>query len=94
MATLEDAIKMREKFAAQQSFEIPDADMQSFRDSIVDPTGLMPFMKEQINVFDDLSHQVEFLQISLQEQIKKFDNYKSAQETKQANDDAQRILDA
>lgn len=53
----------------QNFFELPQETLDTMHESIADPTGLKPFMNEQIEQYDILIKQMDMLQASLQEQF-------------------------
>lgn len=67
--TLEESLEVFNRIANSGSLELPQETLDAIRDCIADPTGLRPFMREQIEQSDELSEQVSVLQNSLEEQI-------------------------
>lgn len=61
--------KIYDRAANRGSFKLSDDMVQAIQDCVSDPTGLKPFMREQLEQIEDLYKQLEDVNQKLQTQI-------------------------
>ena len=82
--TFKDSIDLSNRFAGLDSFRLSDEDKKALRRSLSDPTGLKPFLEQQIEQNDTHTEQIEHLKVALQKQIEQNDTHTQQIEQLQA----------
>lgn len=91
--TFKDSIDLHNRVAELDSFRLSDEDKEALHRSLSDPTGLKPFLEQQIEQNDQHTEQIEHLKSALQKQIEQNDTHTQQIEQLQAALQKQ-ILDA
>lgn len=91
--TFKDSIDLHNRVAELDSFRLSDEDKEALHRSLSDPTGLKPFLEQQIEQNDQHTEQIEHLKSALQKQIEQNDTHTRQIEQLQAALQKQ-ILDA
>ena len=91
--TFKDSIDFHNRVAELDSFRLSDEDKEALHRSLSDPTGLKPFLEQQIEQNDQHTEQIEHLKAALQKQIEQNDTHTQQIEQLQAALQKQ-ILDA
>lgn len=73
--TFKDSIDLHNRVAELDSFRLSDEDKEALHRSLSDPTGLKPFLEQQIEQNDQHTEQIEHLKAALQKQIEQNDTH-------------------
>lgn len=82
--TFKDSIDLHNRVAELDSFRLSDEDKEALHRSLSDPTGLKPFLEQQIEQNDQHTEQIEHLKAALQKQIEQNDTHTQQIEQLQA----------
>lgn len=82
--TFKDSIDFHNRVAELDSFRLSDEDKEALHRSLSDPTGLKPFLEQQIEQNDQHTEQIEHLKAALQKQIEQNDTHTQQIEQLQA----------
>lgn len=82
--TFKDSIDFHNRVAELDSFRLSDEDKEALHRSLSDPTGLRPFLEQQIEQNDQHTEQIEHLKAALQKQIEQNDTHTQQIEQLQA----------
>ena len=73
--TFKDSIDLHNRVAELDSFRLSDEEKEALHRSLSDPTGLKPFLEQQIEQNDQHTEQIEHLKAALQKQIEQNDTH-------------------